>query len=72
MGGSSLLLLPLVGCWGWCVGRGCRGVSGGVLAGQLHSHSVGAGTMMSEEEGSDNQHEVEGVEGRRREERYIG
>jgi hypothetical protein len=27
------------------------------------SHSVGAGTLVSEKEGTDNQHEVEGAEG---------
>ncbi len=33
---------------------------------------VGAGTLVSEEEQPDNQHEVEGVEGRWRGERYKG
>ncbi len=33
-------------------------------------HSVGAGTLVSEEEGPDNQHEVEGVEGRQMGEHY--
>jgi hypothetical protein len=42
---------------------GCRGVSGGMLAGRWCSHSVASGTLVSEEEGPDNQHEVVGVEG---------
>ncbi len=37
-----------------------------------HSHSVGAGMLVSEEEGPNNQHEVEGVEGRQRGECYKG
>jgi hypothetical protein len=42
-------------------------VSGGALVGRRRSHSVGAGMLVSEEEGPYNQHEVEGmVEGRRR------
>ncbi len=48
------------------VGVGWRGVSGGALAGRWRSHSVGAGTLVSEEEGPNNQNEVEGLEGRRR------
>ena len=34
----------MVGCWGWCVCGEFQGVSGGALAGQWCSHSVGAGT----------------------------
>ncbi len=71
-GGQRLALIAMVGCWGWCIGRGCQGVSGGALAGQWRTHSVGASTLVSEEEGPDNQHEVEGVEGRQRGECYIG
>ncbi len=44
----GLLLSAIAGCWGYCVGGGCRCVCGG------HSHSVGAGTLLSEEEGPDN------------------
>ncbi len=62
----GLLLLAMAGCWGWCVGGGCRCVCGG------HSHSVGTGTLVLEEEGPGNQHEVEGVEGRWRGKRYKG
>ncbi len=40
--------------------------------GRGHSHSVGAGTLGAEKEQRDNQHEVEGVEGRQRGERYKG
>ncbi len=54
------------------VGVGCRSVSGGALVGRWHSHRVGAGTLVSEEERPNNQHEVEGVEGRLRGERYKG
>jgi hypothetical protein len=43
-----------------------------MLAGQWHCHSVGAGMLMSEEKGPNNQHEVEGVERRWRMERYKG
>ncbi len=46
--------------------RGMSFVCGG------HSHSVGTGTLVSEEEGPNNQHEVEGVDGRRRGEHYKG
>ncbi len=35
------------------------------MAGRWHSHSVGAGTLVSEEERPDNQHEVEEVRGNR-------
>ncbi len=62
----GLLLLSMAGCWGQWVGGGCRCVCGG------HSHSVGVGTLVSEEEGPNNQHEVEGVEDRRRGEHYKG
>ncbi len=34
------------------------------LVGQWHSHTVGAGRLEAEDERCDNQHEVEGVEGR--------
>ncbi len=34
----------MVGRWGQCVGREFQGISGGALAGQWRSHSVGAGT----------------------------
>ncbi len=40
--------------------------------GQWHSHSVGAGTLGAEEERHNNQHEVEGVEGRQTGEHYKG
>jgi hypothetical protein len=54
------------------VGVGCRGVSGGVLVGGWHSYSVGTGTLMSKEEGPNNLHEVEGIEGMWRGEHYKG
>ncbi len=38
--------------------------------GRWHSHSVGTGRLGAEEEQCDNQHEVEGVEGRQRGEHY--
>ncbi len=60
----GLLLLDVARYWGLCVGGGCRWVCGGL------SHSVGASTLVSEEEGPNNQHEVEGVEGRQMEEHY--
>ncbi len=68
----SLLLAAMAGCWGWCIGRGCQGISVGVSAGRWPSHSVGPGMLVSEEEGPDNHHEVEGVEGRQKGELYIG
>jgi hypothetical protein len=66
--------------------RQCWGVGGSALAGNdgasvvahwqgngvLSSHSVGTGTLVSEEERPDNQHEVERVEGRRRGKHYKG
>ncbi len=52
--------------------RGITGCSGGTLAGRWCCHSFGAGMLMSEEEGPDNQHYVEGVEGRQRREHFKG
>jgi hypothetical protein len=40
--------------------------------GRWCSHSVGAGRLEAKEERRNNQHEVEGVEGRQRGERYKG
>ena len=71
----------IVGCWGVSALAGdvgasvvaCwRGVSGGVLAGRWCSHSVASGTLVSEEEGPDNQHEGGRGRGERRGERYKG
>jgi hypothetical protein len=42
------------------------------LVGRWHSQGVGAGTLGAEEEQRNNQHEVEGVEGRQRGENYKG
>ena len=47
-------------------------VGASVVAGRWCSHSVASGTLVSEEEGPDNQHEVVGVEGRQRGEHYKG
>ncbi len=38
-------------------------VGASVVVGRWCSHSVASGTLVSEEEGPDNQHEVAGVEG---------
>jgi hypothetical protein len=50
-------LWAMVGCWSKCVGGRCRGVSGGALVGRWRCDSFGAGALVSEEEGPNNQHE---------------
>ncbi len=43
-----------------------------MLVERWYSHSVSAGALGAEEEQHDNQHEVDGVKGRQRGERYKG